>query len=101
MTGILEQLELDAMKMRRKDSRLIMFYKDLKVAASIPTNDHVPPQTGVPGIILGISTPTLTGIVIYNFIFLPQTIRGWIPWRILLSLLTSLQKTQLLSYVFL
>ena len=54
MTGILKQLKWESLKKRRKDSRLIMLYKGLKGAASIPTNDLAPPpppQSGVPGII--------------------------------------------------
>ena len=43
MTGILEQLKWESLKKRMEDNRLIMFYKGLKVAASIPTNDLVPP----------------------------------------------------------
>ena len=50
MTGILKQLKWESLKKRRKDSRLIMLYKGLKGAASIPLNDLVPPL-GVPGII--------------------------------------------------
>ena len=42
LTGILEQLKWESLKNRRKDSRLIMLYKGLKGAASIPTNDLVP-----------------------------------------------------------
>ena len=44
MTGILEQLKWESLKKRRKDSRLIKLYKDLKGAASIPTDDLVPPN---------------------------------------------------------
>ena len=44
MTGILKQLKWESLKKRRKDSRLIMLYKGLKVEASIPTNDLVPPS---------------------------------------------------------
>ena len=43
MTGILEQLKRESLKKRRRDSRIIMLYKGLKGAASIPTNDLVPP----------------------------------------------------------
>ena len=43
MTGILKQLKWESLKKRRKDSRRIMLYKGLKGAASIPTNDLVPP----------------------------------------------------------
>ena len=45
MTGILKQLKWESLKKRRKDSRLIMLYKGLKGAASIPTNDLVSPIT--------------------------------------------------------
>ena len=50
MTGILKQLQWESLKKRRKDSRLIMLYKGLKGAVSIPTNE-LNPQLGVPGII--------------------------------------------------
>ena len=45
MTGIPEQLKWESLKKRRRDStcRIIMLYKGLKGAASIPTNDLVPP----------------------------------------------------------
>ena len=43
MTGILKQLKWESLKKRRKDSRLIMLYKGLKGAASLPTNDLVAP----------------------------------------------------------
>ena len=43
ITGILKQLKWESLKKRRKDSRLIMLYKGLKGAASIPTNDLVFP----------------------------------------------------------
>ena len=44
LIGILEQLKWESLK---KDSRIIMLYKDLKGAASIPTNDLVPPTRHV------------------------------------------------------
>ena len=44
MAGILEQLKWEYLKKMRKDSRLIMLYKGLKGAASIPTDDLVPPN---------------------------------------------------------
>ena len=43
MAGIQKRLKWESLKKRRKDSRLIMLYKGLKGAASIPTNDLVPP----------------------------------------------------------
>ena len=38
MTGILGQLKCESLKKRRKDSRLILLYKDLKSKTRIPTN---------------------------------------------------------------
>ena len=43
MTGILEKLKWESLKKRRRDSRLILLYKSLKGAASIPTDDLVLP----------------------------------------------------------
>ena len=43
MTGILEKLKWESLKKRRRDSRLILLYKSIKGAASIPTNDLIPP----------------------------------------------------------
>ena len=42
MTGILSQLKWESLKKRRKDSRLILLYKDLKGKARIPTDDLIP-----------------------------------------------------------
>ena len=41
MIGILQKLEWESLKKRKTDSRLIMFYKGLKGAASGPINDLV------------------------------------------------------------
>ena len=38
MTGILGQLKWESLNKRRKDSRLILLYKDLKGKASVPTD---------------------------------------------------------------
>ena len=43
MTGILEKLRWEYLKKRRRDSRLILLYKGLKGAASIPTDDLIRP----------------------------------------------------------
>ena len=76
MTGILEQLKWESLKKMKKESILIMLYKGLKGAASIPTNDLIPPirhtrnhhslafQTPLPG-------------TEYKSSFFPQTIRVW------------------------
>ena len=48
MNDTLEQPNGESLKKRRKDSRLIMLYKGIKVAAS----NNLVLQTGVPGIII-------------------------------------------------
>ena len=42
MTGILEHLKWESLRKQRRNSRLILLYKDLKGKASIPTNDLIP-----------------------------------------------------------
>ena len=77
MTGILEQLKWESLKKRRKDSRLIMLYKGLKGAASVPTDDLVPPSRHTRNHhSLAFQTP-LAGTDIYKSSFFPQTIRDW------------------------
>ena len=44
MTRILEKLKWESLKKRRRDSRLILLYKGLKGAASIPIDDLIPPM---------------------------------------------------------
>ena len=76
MTGIIEQLKWESLKKRRKDSRLIMFYKDLKGTASMPTNDLVPPIRCTRNYhSLAFQTP-LAGADIYKSSFFPQTVRN-------------------------
>ena len=64
-------------KKRRRDSRIIMLYKGLKGAASIPTNDlvalirHVRNHHS-----LAFQTP-FANTDIYKCSFFPQTIRDW------------------------
>ena len=72
---MLEQLKWESLKKRRRDSRIIMLYKGLKGAASIPTNDLVPPIGHVrkhPS--LAFQTP-FANTDIYKSSFFPQTIR--------------------------
>ena len=77
MTGILEQLKWESLKKRRKDSRLIMLYKGLKGAASIPTNDLVLPIRHTRNHdSLAFQTP-LVGTDIYKSSFFPETVRDW------------------------
>ena len=42
MTGIFEHLKWESLNKQRRDSRLILSYKGLKVKASIPTDDLIP-----------------------------------------------------------
>ena len=77
MTGILKNLKWESLKKRRKDSRLIMLYKGLKGAASIPTNDLVPPIRRTRNHhSLAFQIP-MAGADIYKSSFFPQTIRDW------------------------
>ena len=77
MTGILKNLEWESLKKRRKDSRLIMLYKGLKGAASIPTNDLVLPIRRTRNHhSLAFQIP-MAGTDIYKSSFFPQTIRDW------------------------
>ena len=77
MTGILEQLKWESLKKRRRESRIIMLYKGLKGAASIPTNDLVPPIRHVRNHhSLAFQTP-FANTDTYKCSFFPQTIRDW------------------------
>ena len=69
MTCVLEQLKWESLKKRRKDSRLIMLYKGLKGAASIPTNYLVTPIRHTR------NYHSLAGTDIHKSSFFPQTIR--------------------------
>ena len=77
MTGFLERLKWESLKKRRKVSRLIMLYKGLKCAVSIPTNDLVPPIRCTRNHhSLAFQIP-MAGTDIYKSSFFPQTIREW------------------------
>ena len=56
----------------RKDSRLVMLFKGLKGAASIPTDDLVPPNRHSLAF-----PPPLAGTDIYKSNFFPQTTKDW------------------------
>ena len=85
MTGILKQLKWESLKKRRKDSRLKMLHKGLKGAASLPTNDLVPPIRHTRNHPLPWhSKSPMAGTDIYKSSFFPpppppppQTIRDW------------------------
>ena len=79
MAGILEQLKWESLKKRRRDSRIIMLYKGLKGAASIPTNDLVPPPP-IRHVRNHHSLAFQTHFAntdIYKRSFFPRTIRDW------------------------
>ena len=77
MTGILKQLKWESLKNWRKDTRLIMLYKGLKGAASIPTNDLVPPIRRTRNHHSMAFQIPMARTDIYKSSFFPQTIRDW------------------------
>ena len=77
MTGILKQLKWESLKKRKKDSRLIMLYKSLKVEASVPTNDPLPPIRRTRNHHPLAFQIQMAGTNIYKSNFFPQTIRDW------------------------
>ena len=86
MTGILEQLQWESLKKGE------MLYKGLKGAASIPTNDLVPPIRHVrKHHAMAFQTP-FANTDIYTSSFFSQTIRDWNS-QILSFLLLKVQKT--------
>ena len=105
MTGILEQLKWESLKNRRRDSRIIMLYKGLKGAASIPTNDLAPP----PPPLLGMSEitthwhfkPPLLILTFTSAASFPRLLEIGIQLQILSFLLLKEQKTLLLSSLLL
>ena len=77
MTGIVEHSKWESLKKRRRDSRLILFYKGLKDKASIPTDDLIPlVRRCRNGHSMAYQVP-IANIVIYKCSFFPQTIRDW------------------------
>ena len=72
MTGILEHLKSESLKKRRKDSTLIMLYKGIKDAASVPIDDLLPPVRRTRNHhSLAFQTP-LAGTDIYKSSFFPS-----------------------------
>ena len=75
MTGILGQLE--SLKKRRKDNRLILLYKGLKGKASVPTDDLIPKTRRCRNQhSMTFQTP-IANTDVYKGSFFPQTIRDW------------------------
>ena len=77
ITGIIEQLKWESLKKRRRDSRIIVLYKGLKGAASIPTNDLVRPIRHVRKHHSLAFQTLFANTDIYKSSFFPQTIRDW------------------------
>ena len=101
MTGILEQLKWESLKKRRRDSRIIMLYKGLKGAASIPTNDLVPPIRHVRNHhSLAFQTPLLI-LTFTSAASFPRLLEIGIHLQLLSFLLLKEQKTLLLSSLLL
>ena len=76
MTGILKNLSWESLKKRWRDSKLILLYKGLKGAASIPTDDLIPPIRSCRNHSLAFQIPTAR-TDIYKGSFFPRTIRDW------------------------
>ena len=75
MTGILKNLWWGSLK-KRRNRRLILLYKGLKGAASIPTDDLIPPIRRCRNHHLAFQIPTAR-TDIYKGSFFTQTIRDW------------------------
>ena len=77
MTGILGQLKRESLEKKRKDSRLILLYKDLKGKARIPTEDVIPKNSRCRNQhSLAFQIPSASKEA-YKSTFFPQTIRDW------------------------
>ena len=100
MTGILEQLKWESLK-KRSDSRIIMLYKGLKGAASIPMNALVPPIRHVRNHHSLVFQAPFANTDIYKCSFFPRLLEIGIHFHILFFLLLKEQKTLLLSSLLL
>ena len=77
MTGILQKLRWESLKKRKRDNRLVLLYKGVKGAASIPTDDLITPIRPCRNHhSLNFQTPTAR-TDIYKGSFFTQTIRDW------------------------
>ena len=102
MTGILEQLKYESLKKRRRASRIMMLYKGLKGAASIPTNDLVPQiRHARKHHSLAFQTPFANTDIYKSSFFHPPLLEIGIHLQILFFLLLKVQKTLLLSSLLL
>ena len=77
MTGVLEKIKWESLKIRRRDSRWILLYKGLKGAARIPADDLIPTiKCNRNHHSLTFQT-TSARTDIYKGLFFPQIIRDW------------------------
>ena len=97
MTGILEHLKWESLKKRRRDSRLILLYKDLKVKP-VYQQMNLSPWLGVAGMIIlwHIRFPLLTLIFII-VAFSPRPLGIGMHFQTLLSHLLKVPRMVLLS----
>ena len=77
MTGFLTELEWESRKRRRRDVRLILFYKGLKGRASLPTDDLIPPNRRCRNHHSLVFQVQSARTDIYKGSLFPQTIRDW------------------------
>ena len=76
-TKILEQLKWESLQQRQKDSRLILFYKGLKVQASIPVDDLKTPLRHARNHHSEPFQVPYARTYAYRHSFFPETIRDW------------------------
>ena len=99
MTGILGPLKWESLKKRRKDNRIILFYKGLKGKAGIPTDDLIPKNMrGRNQHSLSFQIPSASKDV-YMYTFFPQTIRDWngFPESWFVKLITNNRRLRILK----
>ena len=77
MTKVLEQLEWESLKQRRKGSRLILFYKGLKGQAYIPVDDLKSPLRNTRNHHSEPFQVPYARTDAYRHSFFPETIRDW------------------------
>ena len=101
MTGILEQLKWESLEKKQRDSRIILLYKGLKGAASLPTNDLVPQLDISESITLWYLNPLANILTFKRAVSSHRLLEIGIRLQILSFLLLKVQKTLLLSSLLL
>ena len=97
MTGILEHLKWESLKKRRRDSRLILWYKGLKGKASIPTDDLIPVVRRCKNDHSMAYQVPIANPDIYKCSFFPRPLGTGMHFQTLLSPLLKVSKMVLLS----